>query len=741
MKFLQKKYLLVLTTFTLLLTSFTSLACSPCGALQGVTQNLVGTNLELTFTSNAGWECCYTVQIELICANEAFTGVPNFFSEEICFNGGLAASTTVAFTMVYPLTVLDLSGLCPGDYKWRAEEGGICGIYTPEFTFTLGTPNPMIINGTQSADTICEFDNVQLNASAINGCTGGPYSFDWSPAAGLNFTNIADPIASPSVTTTYTLTVSEPGECTTPQTMDFTIVVNPTPEATITGTVSICDGDPPVNITITGLNGTAPYTIDYTLNSVPQTPIVTSGSEIIVAPNSPPGFYTYELTNIQDASITGCSQVLNTSVVVTVNALPVVDAGLDLEVCDPYGGPPATVTLAGAGASTYTWDFGAIDGVPIVPPAGTTTTYTVTGTDINGCIGTDQIDVTVNVIPDVTITGTTSLCENDPATNIVITVQGGVAPYNVDYTLDGVPQTTIISTGSTTITGPNSPPGTYVYTVTHVDESSANGCEQNLNETATITVNALPNVSAGGDIEICDADPGNPTLVTLNGSGASTYTWTNGVIDGVPFSPPLSSTTVYTVTGTDANGCVGTDIVQVSSFTLPIASFTADPIFGNAPLLVDFTNTSVYATTYAWDFGDLNTANTSSPINVQNTYLQAGFYTVTLTASNGICVDIFTSEIEVIPPMIVIPPNIFTPNGDESNDLYFVNVDYGANFEATILNRWGNVMYTLHAIDEGWDGKTLNGNEAEEGVYFVKYTATDFNGNHVEGHTYFTLAR
>ena len=90
--------------------------------------------------------------------------------------------------------------------------------------------------------------------------------------------------------------------------------------------------------------------------------------------------------------------------------------------------------------------------------------------------------------------------------------------------------------------------------------------------------------------------------------------------------------------------------------------------------------------------------------------------------------------------MIVTPPNVFTPNQDGSNDQFFVNVDFGEQFTAIIINRWGNVMAELEGIDDGWDGK-VNGKDAEEGVYFVKYKATDFGGRQIEGHTYFTLIR
>src|SRR5690606_14813523 len=93
--------------------------------------------------------------------------------------------------------------------------------------------------------------------------------------------------------------------------------------------------------------------------------------------------------------------------------------------------------------------------------------------------------------------------------------------------------------------------------------------------------------------------------------------------------------------------------------------------YGNIVLPVQFGNTSQLATTYTWDFGngDQTTTTTKAPIDYE--YPTPGIYTVVLTASNGICYDTWTTTIEVLPPMVVTAPNIFTPNGDNVNDLYF----------------------------------------------------------------------
>lgn len=554
-------------TSTLLLVAFVnySLACSPCGALSNVTQNINGTNLELTFTSNAGWQCCYTVQIEIVCANASFTGIANYSSQEICINGGNAASSTWSTPVPYPLTVIDISNFCPGTYKWRAAETS-CMIYTPEQQFTVTGASPIQLVSNLSQDTICQSQNTQLSVVASNGCSAGGYSYSWAPATGLSNANIANPVATPNATTTYTVTVTENGSCTAPQTSALTVTVNPLPTATVSGTVELCQGEASPTVTFTGANGTAPYTITYDINGTSQT-IVASSNATLSAQTANPGVYSYTIVSVEDA----------------------------------------------------------------------------------------------------------------------------------------------------------------------------NQCSQNQNSVATVTINGLPIVNAGPDQVLCEPNGATPSEVTLNGSGAVTYTWDNSAQNGVPFTPPVGQTT-YTVTGTDANGCVDTDQLVVTSLTLPVANGAPSDTYGNADLTVDFSNLSQHASDYVWDFGNGVTQNETSTTTVSYNYTVPGNYTITLTASNGICSDTWTVDIEVIPPMVVTPPNIFTPNSDNANDLYFVNVDWGEKFEAVILNRWGNVMTELDAIDQGWDGKVA-GKECDEGVYFVKYKATDFGGKEVEGHTFFHLKR
>ena len=111
--------------------------------------------------------------------------------------------------------------------------------------------------------------------------------------------------------------------------------------------------------------------------------------------------------------------------------------------------------------------------------------------------------------------------------------------------------------------------GTYVLSVLELDANSCQGATVDL----VITVNALPLVTASSNPSspLCEGDD-----LTLNGGGATTYTWDNGVVDNTLFTPGVG-TVLYTVTGTDGNGCEATDAISVTVNPIP----TPGPIWHN----------------------------------------------------------------------------------------------------------------------------------------------------------------
>ncbi|MFT6844098.1 MAG: gliding motility-associated-like protein [Flavobacteriales bacterium] len=335
---------------------------------------------------------------------------------------------------------------------------------------------------------------------------------------------------------TYTFTGIKDANCdNTGLTTSINVVVNalPTVVANTTNTNTICDGDA---LTLAG-SGANTYVWDNGVtDNVAFNPGVTT---------------TYEVSG------TDANNCVNTDQIqVVVNPLPTVTANAtSTTICDGDA-----VTLTGSGASSYVWDNGVTDNVAFNPSA--TTTYTVTGTDANNCVNTNQIQVVVNPLPTVVANATsTTICNGD-----AVTLSGsGANTYIWD---NGVSDNVAFNPGVTT-----------TYEVTGTD---ANNCVNT--DQIQVVVNPLPSIVANAtSTAICDGD-----AVTLSGSGANTYVWDNSVVDGVAFNP--SATTTYTVTGTDANNCQNTGQIQVVVNPLPtVVSITEQCIATNDKYHVSIT--------------------------------------------------------------------------------------------------------------------------------------------------------
>lgn len=519
--------------------------------------------------------------------------------------------------------------------------------------------------------------------------------------------------------------------------------------------LAVCNNE---NVTLSG-SGAQSYTWDNG---------VTNGVPFSVSATT-----TYTVVG---TAANGCTDT--DQVTVTVGTPPTISAGSDQAVCSGQ-----SVTLNGTGGVSYAWDNGVNNGSPFTPSA--TTTYTVTGTDADGCTNTDQVVVTVHTLPSVNAGTDQSVCPSTPVTlngsgatsyswdngvtngtpftpasTTTYTVTGTDANgcVNTDQvtvtvnplpnvnagvdqsvcsggsvTLNGSGATSYVWTNSVTNGTPFTPGSTATYTVTGTD---ANGCVNT--DQVTVTVNPLPTIGAGTDQNICVGTP-----VTLSGSGGVSYVWSNGVTNGTAFTPGLGTVT-YTVTGTDANGCQNTAQVTVVVVPVPVSDVNSTSVLSGYPgLSVTFGNASQNATSYTIDFGD---GHTGSSTNVSDTYTNVynapGLYNVVLTASNGICQDTSEMYVFVIPfePLGVEIPNVFTPDGDGINDEFYIDVTNGTEINVMIVNRWQNKMFEINDFTTHWDGK-VNGNEASEGTYFFTYTIKGKDGSTQTGQGFVELFR
>jgi len=343
-----------------------------------------------------------------------------------------------------------------------------------------------------------------------------------------------------------------------------------------------------------------------------------------------------------------------------------------------------------------------------VPNLPNTSVNGISGTWIPPVVNTSNIGSTVyTFIPNVGQCGDTNILQIQIVDSIQpnFNVQG---PYCLNEVAPNLPGTSLNG-----INGTWNPPmvntlaiGTTTYTFT----PSNAGCATNAN--VDITINSI-GVFAGNDTTLCSGQ----TLV-LTANGANTYVWNNGVVNGVSFMPVVSGN--YIVCGT-VGACSACDTLVVTLIPTPNVSF-GSVVNGND---VQYQYTGSLAQGYQWNFGDGNSSNMANPLN---TYALSGVYNVTLTANNGPCVGSATNQVIVYGPESVIEPiNVITPNGDNVNDVFDLNLVGYKKLQGVILNRWGNVMAILTTGSMTWDG-TSNGKLADEGVYFYQFEVEHFSG-------------
>lgn len=255
-----------------------------------------------------------------------------------------------------------------------------------------------------------------------------------------------------------------------------------------------------------------------------------------------------------------------------------------------------------------------------------------------------------------------------------------------------------------------SPPADASFTLTDFCEGASNSAIGIVTQGGTFSFNPNP----GGSVTI------NPTTgAIINGVGGTTYT------------------IQYTVN----NGCTSSTTETVTVIDGPNAIVTATPSSGADPLDVVLTNGSTNASNYYWDFGNGDVLNTNNLDSQNQTYTGEGPFVVMLVAEENGCTDTAYVTITINNPMVIETPNVFTPNGDATNDVFLFNSLNVASLEITILNRWGNLVFESDEVNFFWNGKTASGQDAKEGVYFYKYEAIGLDGTNQNGHGFVTLER
>ena len=350
-------------------------------------------------------------------------------------------------------------------------------------------------------------------------------------------------------------------------------------------------------------------------------------------------------------------------------------------------------------------------------------------------------------------------CAND-SIMVVVSAQGGTPPYSYswDDPNNQVGDTVYLATiGQTT--------GSIDYIVTVTDY-----CGYTDTDTVTITLNQTLQIDTmiSNPASACLPDgwvSGTAVGITQI-NGQPFYNWTGPgqtgqfSVDGTVMTD--IPTGWYTFSVQD-DVCYAEDSIFVDVANAPQASLTPNITSGCSPLEVDFTNTSQNAVSFEWTFGNGAVQSVNGMASQNQTYTNSAVVMlVAFDASNCSdtayvnlivepcgCTDPNASNYNplatiddgscVYPLPTVSAPNIFTPNGDGINDVFYLESTNTVNIELIILNRWGNVLYESSSINPAWDGTSINGVKATEGTYFYKYTATGPGGDKTDGHGFVQL--
>lgn len=714
------------------------LSCTLC-ANPAVAPSSIST-WTVTVTDTNGCQSSSSVTVDVRPLPTVVTGP----DETICLNASVSLSASGAVTYSWQpgggtSATINVSPAVTTDYTVTGTDAWGCS-NTDVVRVTVNPLPPVDAGPDQS---ICYGASATLQGSGAN-------SYVWQPGG----MTVPNPVVTPSLTTNYTLTGTGINGCT--NTDDVTITVNPLPVVTASSSDNeICAGDV---ITLTA-GGAVTY-------------LWTPGGSGSVITQAPAVSATYVVTGT-DAN--GCEDTA--TVFVLVHPKPPVSAGPDNHIC-----VGDTATLTAGGASSYVWQPGAQTSASINVFPGTTTNYTVTGTDLFGCTNTDVVAVIVHGLPNVsagadaavcigeshtlTASGASTYLWSNGVTGVVNTVSPTVlTTYTVvgmdiwgcsdddDVDVDVFQLPFVSAVGDTICRGESgfltgsgavsyswqpgnvfgnpgvvSPTSTTTYTVIGTD---VRGCENIA--VATVLVHQLPPVDAGPDRAICIGDS-----TQLSAGGALQFSWSpNDVSDpGIP--DPVASptgTTIYIVTGTDANGCTNTDAVEVIVNPLPpITALDDQWLYAGQCMRL----TATGGVTYAWSPPTfLDDPGAQQPLACPNDTIT---YYVTGVDANG-CIN---NDSVIIYAYGVPEPNIptaFSPNGDGLNDVFRLeSPKYFRMHSLTVYNRWGEKIFETSDASGGWDG-TARGEPQPLGTYVFRVVGEDDVGYRVVRQGNVTLVR
>ena len=617
--------------------------------------------------------------------------------------GCVAVSNTITVFQSQPTASITAQGpttFCIGDsvileanlgnsYLWNT------GAVTRSITVMTAGTYTVTVTNTDNCTATSSPENVTVNTAVANITPQGPTTFCpggdvvLQANSGQSYMwSTGDLTQSITVSSagTYTVTVVNINGCTEVSAPISTTVSVPQAIITAAGPTTICPGD---SVTLTANTGSS-----YLWSTGDITQSIQA---------SQAGNYTVTVTNMD-----GCDTI-STPVQVTIDVpVAIATAQGPTNFCEGDN-----VTISANNGSAYLWSTGETTQAITAGVAGI---YSVTVTNATGCteVSNNIVVTTMSAVASITALGPTIFC---PGGDVTLEANSGLS-----YTW---------SNGATTQSITVSDEGNYTVNVVN-----NNGCDAT-SAPVQVTVSPLPQISFTAD-RLGGCDPFTPQFInnTITDPNA-TYFWDFGDSTTSTLANPshqYSGVGQYTVTlqVTSSFGCFAEftypNMITVSES--PVADFTyanekgggTDPLQFNST--IQFTDQSIEATEWIWNFGDGFSSNEKDP---RHTYSEAGEYLIRLTVLNQYGCPSTKEALILVTPFFI--PNAFTPDNDGKNDAFF-NINFEMNvasFELQVYDRWGQMVFKSDDPAKAWRGQYSDGKPAAQGVYVYQFLIKDYN--------------
>jgi|GEM_PF-1214577 len=517
-----------------------------------------------------------------------------------CYGGATGGASVTAsggtspytYTWSNGMTGFAVTGLTAGSYTVVVADSKGCNK-----TVTVEITQPALLTVTMDTkkDVSCFGGNDgNITITAAGGVA--PYQYAWSNGA------TTDDITALRQGT-YDVTVTDANGCT----VQTSVVITEPPvlTATTSSTNVLCFGLATGAVSVTPAGGTEPYT--YIWNN---------GATTATVENLLANTYSVVVTDAKNCTIQ------KTVIVTQPNKLVVTATKIDVSCSGRNDGSAAGVANGGVASYNYLWSTGETTSAIYNLAPGT---YTVTGTDQNGC--TESASITIGEQNPITlsITGISPVsCSGGSDGGASVVVNGGNEPYSFSW-----------SGGATQQTATNLRVGEQSVTVTD---------SKNCSVTATAVIPELPSLTVTAqitDVNCYGGSTGAATLTVAGGTTPYTYAWTNGQ-NVKDLSSVVAGT--YTVVVTDNKNCTANTTVSINQPASPLTPLaSSDPVTcpggTDGDLSVSISGgTAPYSTSWSNGFTGENAAG-----------VPAGDYTVTVTDALG-CVS--TAMVTVYEPVV-----------------------------------------------------------------------------------------